>query len=281
VSLSGCAGCTTVGPGYAGIKVNMYGTDKGVSGFPLVTGIQFYNPITTRILEYPTFIQTAIWTKDANEGSPKNEELTFNTKEGMSVSTDISLSYSLVPDKVPSFYVKFRSDDLNTFTHGFLRNTARDAFNEVAVGYLADEINGPKKEEFLTAVRARVNKNVEDYGVKIEQFGVIGNLRLPEAVMTAINGKIKAIQDAIRVENEVRQATAEANKTVATAEGAAKARIAEAEGTAKSNTLINESLNDKLIEWKRLELQGQALNRWDGKMPQYNGGGALPFIQVK
>ena len=59
-SMIGC-GYKRVPPGYVGIKVDLYGKDKGVEGMPLVTGAFWYNPLTTSILEYPTFVQTAIW----------------------------------------------------------------------------------------------------------------------------------------------------------------------------------------------------------------------------
>ena len=126
--------------------------------FRSVTGMVWYNPITTTIKEYPTFVQTAVWTRDAHEGSANNEEISFNSKEGLVIFGDISLSYQLDMQKAPEFYVKFRSDDLNHFTHGFLRNIARDAFNEIASKYMVDELYGVKKEDFLREVRDRINK---------------------------------------------------------------------------------------------------------------------------
>ncbi len=261
--------CTRINPGHVGIQVNLYGQDRGVSSYPQVTGFVFYNPITTTIKEYPTFVQTAVWTHDPHEGSPANEEISFNSKEGLVIYGDISLSYQLESDKVPAFYVKFRSDDLNHFTHGFLRNIARDSFNEVASTYTVDELYGVKKEEFLHAVRDRINKEISTFGVRIEQFGFIGAPRLPDAVVAALNGKIKATQDAIRAENELRQAEAEAQK-----------RIAAAEGEAKSNEILTRSLSPSLLEWRRLELQQLSISKWNGVLPQYTGGGAVPFLQL-
>jgi hypothetical protein len=39
--------CTIISPGYAGVKVNQWGDDKGVASAPLVTGRVVYNPIST------------------------------------------------------------------------------------------------------------------------------------------------------------------------------------------------------------------------------------------
>lgn len=43
-----------VDAGCEGIKVNLYGSDKGVDDASLITGIVWYNPWTTTVYEYPT-----------------------------------------------------------------------------------------------------------------------------------------------------------------------------------------------------------------------------------
>jgi regulator of protease activity HflC (stomatin/prohibitin superfamily) len=284
-------GCTRIEPGYVGIKVNLSGSDKGVQDLPLVNGWVFYNPMGTSILEYPTFVQTAQWTKDPNEGSPNNEEITFNSKENLVISADISLSYSVAREKVPAFYVKYRSDDLMNFTHGFMRNVSRDAFNEVGGRYAVEDLLGPKKELFLNEVKDRVNKHMAAVGVVLDQFGFIGAPRPPENVIKAINAKIAATQAAIQSENELRQAEAEAKKTIARAEGEAKSQVARAEGSAKSkvalaegeakaNQLLAQSVTPSLLEWRRLAIQEQAVTRWDGKRPTVEGVGSGMILQV-
>lgn len=265
------SGCQRVEPGNVGIRVNMYGSEKGVDDYPVVTGITLYNPLTTSIFEYPTFVQTALWSR---EGSTGNEEMSFASKEGMVITSDVSLSYSLVAAKVPSFYVKFRSDNLTTFTHGFLRNVARDAFNEVAVKFPVEGLYGSSKEEFLNEVKVRVNNAVATYGVQIEQLGLVGAMRLPENVIGAINSKIKATQDAIRAENELRQTEAEAAKVVAAAEGEAKALQVRAEAQANANKKLAESMTPALLTKLYYE-------RWDGKLPtMMSGDNGNLLIQV-
>lgn len=274
-------GCTRIPPGYVGIKVDNFGTQRGVQDFTIKTGVVAYLPFATSVFEYPTYTRTAIWTRSAHEGKKGvNEEISFNSKEGLIFTADISLSYSLIPEKVPAFYVKFRSDDLDHFTHGFLRNVARDAFNEVAVQYTAEEVYGDKKETILKAVRQRINDEVGQYGVHLEQFGFTEAPRPPEQVAAAINAKIKAIQVAIQVENEVRQARAQALKDVAKADGEGRAKIAVAEGEAKANAILAQSLSPTLIEWRRLALTEQAINKWDGKRPQVEGTSAGLLLNV-
>jgi regulator of protease activity HflC (stomatin/prohibitin superfamily) len=272
----GCA--ERIDPGHVGIVVNYYGTDKGVDSFPAVTGMNWYNPITTDIFEYPTYVQTTQWTREDTSTSPGNEEVIFNDKDGLSIGVDMSLSYQLIPDKVPAFYVKFRTQNLDAFTHGFMRNIARDAFNELGVLYTAEEIYGAKKEEFLAKVRDRINKQVNDYGVDVAQFGVVGAMRLPENVVQALNNKIQATQDAQRVENELRKAQAEAQKAIAQAQGEAQSQIVRAEGTAKANNIIASSISATLVEWRRIEVQEKTLWRWNGQMPGTVVNGSVPYI---
>jgi regulator of protease activity HflC (stomatin/prohibitin superfamily) len=252
-----------IDPGYVGIEVNYYGSQKGVQDFPVRTGMAFFNPVTTAIMRYPSFVQTAVWTRSLTEGRAANEEITFNSKEGMVISGDISLSYQLNPEKVPSFYVKFRTDDLETFTHGFLRNIARDAFNEVGSTLGVQEIYGDKKEVLLTRVRDRINQEVSPYGVVIQQFGFIGAPRLPEGVVAALNAKITATQDAIRAENELRKTKAEADKAVAKAKGESDANIA-----------LAASITPNLIRWREMDLTARAIEKWDGRRPTVEGNSA-------
>jgi regulator of protease activity HflC (stomatin/prohibitin superfamily) len=283
--------CARVGPGYAGIKVNQWGSDKGVESYPLVTGTVVYNPFSTDVILYPTFVQTATWTA-GSEDKYGDEAVVINSREGLVISCDISLSYQLAKEKVPAFYSQFRVD-ADGFTHGFLRNVARDAFNETSVQYTVEQIYGEKKEELLVKVKERINAQVLPFGVQIQQFGVLGAMRLPQNVVTALNAKIEAIQHASRVQNEVVQTKAEAEKAVAAAEGRARAQIAtsqgeaearilEAKGRAEANRVLQQSITAQLLQWRALEIQAQAQEKWNGQLPQtiMGGQGAVPFINV-
>jgi regulator of protease activity HflC (stomatin/prohibitin superfamily) len=269
ISASWMSGCTRIAPGYVGIKVNMAGDNRGVNEIPLQTGWVFYNVLTQKVFEYPTFVQTAIWTRSRDEGSPLNEEVTFNTREGLIMTGDLSFSYSLVQERVPWFYVKFRSDDLNRFTHGFLRNVARDVFNEAGSRYAVEEIYGPKKAEFLKEVRKQIQDQVRDIGVTLEQFGFIGAPRPPDNVIDALNSKVAATQNAMRAENELRQAEAEAKKA-----------IAKARGEAESNRILARSITPQLVQWRQLQITEQAIARWNGARPMVEGQGSGLLLQV-
>jgi regulator of protease activity HflC (stomatin/prohibitin superfamily) len=273
LSMAWFTGCTNINPGNVGIEISKVGSSRGVQDVTLKTGTVFYNPLITEIVEYPTFMQTVKWTKSPDEGKSTDESLTFTTQDSMVINADVSLSYQLNYDKVPAFYVKFRADEIEKFTDGFMRNVARDAFNEVAGKYSVEQVmgdNGP----ILLAVRAKMKEQLEQYGIVIDQLGFIGAPRPPEAVTAAINMKVQAQQIALQKQNEVAQAQADAKKNEAYAEGDAKANIIRATADAQANQLRSQSLTPALVEWT-------AIQKWDGKRPQVEGAGAGLLINVK
>ena len=259
--LVGCPGCSRIEPGHVGVKVTYGGADKGVSDFPAVTGWVFYAPFFQTVFQYPTFIQVATWTRAEGTGRKgHNDEITFNSKEGMVISGDVSLAYQIMADKVPWFYVQTRSDDLEIFTHGLLRNIAMDEFTRVGASYSIDDLYGPKKEEFIKEVQKRVQTHIDPFGAKLFQFGFIGDLRLPPEVKQSLNLKIQATQNAIRAENQVREEKAKA-----------QIAIAKAEGEAKSNLLVASSLTPQMLEWRKLQIAEWTVGRWNGVRPIYEG----------
>jgi regulator of protease activity HflC (stomatin/prohibitin superfamily) len=270
---------TRIGAGYVGVEVNLAGSQRGTQDIPVRTGWVFYSPLKTQIIEFPTFVQTVKWSADVNEGHPINEELAFNSKEGQEVRTDVSLSYAIDSVKVPEFYVKYRTDDLDRFTHGILKDIVRNSLNEVASTYTLEDIYGENKARFLRESRERIQAQLAPVGVQIQQFGFIGKPRFTAAIEQAITQKTQAITEAERARNQLAVTQAEMAKSVAEAEGEAKSQVARAQGEATSliarargeaeaNRLRQASITPQLLEWKRLENQRALVDRWNGSVPQ-------------
>lgn len=272
--------CTTrIGPGMVGIEVDQSGTQRGVQDVTLKTGRVWYNPYSTSIIEYPTYMQSVTWTADTKEGNPANEEITFNTKDSMTVRGDFNLSYTLLAEKVPAFYIKFRNDDLAAFNNGFLHSVARTCINDTAGSYTIDQImgdNGP----WLKESQLCLDQKLDLYGVKIEQFGIIGSPRPPETVIQSINMKVQATQVALQKQNEVAQAEADAKSKVAVANGDAASQIARAKGEAESNRIKSSSIDDKLIQWYKLTNDHDLIWRWNGQRPNVEAGNSGVLLQL-
>jgi regulator of protease activity HflC (stomatin/prohibitin superfamily) len=271
------ASVTRIGAGYVGVEVVLSGSQRGASEIPIRTGWVFYSPIRSQIIEFPTFVQTVKWTANLNEGRSQNEEMSYNSKEGMEIYSDVSLSYAIEPRRVPDFYVKYRVSDLDTFTHGILRDIVRNSLNEVASTYNVEQIYGEQKAEFLNKVQALIQSKMDPVGVGIQQFGFIGAPRVPAVIAAAITNKAQAIQAAEQARNELQKTQAEAAKTVAQAEGEAKAAVTRAQGESEANRIRQTSLTPQLLELRKIENQKSLIERWNGALPtvQTGSGGLL------
>lgn len=269
---------TRIEAGYTGIEVNLAGSQRGASEIPIRTGWVFYSPITTQVIEFPTFVQTVKWTRDVSEGHPINEEMGFNSKDGMEIFANVSLSYAIDPKHVPDFYVKYRVNDLELFTHGILRDIVRNSLNEVASTYVVEDIYGEKKAEFLGKVEQQIQEKVNNVGVGVQQFGFIGAPRVPTVIATAITAKAQAIQEAERAKNELATTQAEAAKKIAEAEGDAKSTVMRAQGEADANRIRQSSLTTQLLELRRLENQRAYIDKWNGQLPSVQTGQNTGFL---
>lgn len=259
---------TRIGAGQVGVEVNLAGSQRGPAEIPVRTGWVFYSPLKTQIIDFPTYVQTVKWTRDLNEGHPLNEELVFNSKEGQEVRADVSLSYAIDALKVPEFYVKYRVNDLEKFTHGILKDIVRNSLNEVASTYTLEDIYGENKAKFLRETREHIQEQVSPVGVGIQQFGFIGKPRFTEAIERAITQKTQAITEAESARNQLAVTQAEVAKMVAQAEGEAKSQIERARGEAEANRLRNSSLTPQLLELKRLENERARIEKWNGDVPR-------------
>ncbi len=266
--------------GFVGIEVNLAGSQRGASEIPVRTGWVFYSPLTTQIIEFPTYVQTVKWTRDLNEGNPSNEEMGFNSKEGMEIAADVSLSYAIEANRVPDFYVKYRLSDLNHFTHGILRDIVRNSLNEVASTYTVEDIYGEKKTQFLEQVEQQIQAKVSNVGVGVQQFGFIGAPRVPPMIAQAITSKAQAIQVSERAKNELATTQAEAAKKIAEADGEAKSAVTRAQGEADANRIRQSSLTPQLLELRKLENQRALIDRWNGQLPTVESGQGNLLLQL-
>src|ERR1700721_937658 len=83
---------TRIEAGHVGVEINLAGKQRGASEIPVRTGWVVYSPLSTQIIEFPTFVQTGKWTRDTAEGHPINEKMGFNSKEGMEFRVAVHFS---------------------------------------------------------------------------------------------------------------------------------------------------------------------------------------------
>ncbi len=259
---------TYVNPGHVGIVIHR--TGGGVDAKPLGPGLHFRNPLLTAIEEYPTFMQTLVLTRGSTEGSSGNDELNVNSQEGQPLSLDVAMSFELDPSRVPQLYQTFRTD-IATIQHGYIKQTIRQALQEVVGQEEIAAIIGPKKAEAVNRAQGLLSQRLAPYGIVVKQF-TINELRAPETVIQAINAKNVMQQQALTAQNELQKNTFQAQGDSIKAAGRAKAILTEAEAQAKANELLARSVTPTLVQYEMMK-------RWNGQMPQVSGG-ATPLIQL-
>jgi regulator of protease activity HflC (stomatin/prohibitin superfamily) len=240
--------CENIDSGNIGIKVNKFGTGRGVSGVTECTGTVFYNPITTTIFEFPINIRHKEYT---DEGS-----FVVNSKDGSEFHVSPIVNYRINPDKATQIFAKYRKD-LDGIENGFLKTAVTEAFRIVTNGYTADQLIS-SREAFDNKVKSVLRKQLEPEGFVLDQFTT--NLEYPTSFKNAINAKNNAVQKALMAENRVKQAEAEAKIKVATAEGDAQATLTRAKAEAEANALKQRTLTPLLI-------QQQWIEKWRGNVP--------------
>lgn len=246
--------------GYVGVKVHLLGTNKGVDNEVLGVG-RYWIGINEDLFKFPTFQQNKTWTKSVTEDSPVDESFSFQTAEGMIVNTDVGISYSIDPTKVSLLFQKFRKGP-DEITNVVLRNMVRDALNNAGGTDSVYTVMGPGKQKLLAEVQRIVQEQCTPFGIRDVRLYSVSDMRPPKEVTDAISAKITATQKAQQAENELQRAKAEAAKAVA-----------EAEGQARANELKQRTLTPELIRY-------EAVQKWDGKLPQVTSGGT-PFINLK
>jgi regulator of protease activity HflC (stomatin/prohibitin superfamily) len=241
--------CERIDAGHVGVKVNLYGSGKGVDDVTECTGMVFYNPISTKIYEFPTFIQHKEY-RDENS-------FVVNSKDGSEFQVSPIMNYSVQREKVPAIFAKYRRS-LPEIEEGFLKTAVYDAFRLATNKYTADELIS-NRAVFEVEVRRLLESQLLKEGFVINQF--TSNLVYPETFKKSIEAKNNAVQSALRAENEVKTAEAQAKIKIATANGNAQAMLTAAKAEAEANSLKQKTITPMLLqlEW---------INKWNGKLPE-------------
>lgn len=245
--------CEVIDAGHVGVKVNMYGSGKGVGDVAECTGWVFYNPFTTKIYEFPTFIQH----KEYKKTEDVDNSFIVNSRDGSEFSVSPIMNYSVQREKVPAIFAKYRRP-LPEIEEGFLKTAVYDAFRLATNKYTADELIS-NRAVFEVEVRRLLESQLLKEGFVINQF--TSNLIYPETFKRSIEAKNNAVQSALRAENEVKTAEAQAKIKIATANGNAQAMLTRAKAEAEANILKQKTLTPMLVQQMWIE-------KWNGRLPE-------------
>lgn len=239
-SMSSCR--EKIDGGYEGIKVNLYGSDKGVDDVSLVTGAVWYNPWTTAIYEYPTFVQTVDY-----------KPFTINAQDGSEFTVDPTVSLKIIDGKSPQIFKKYRKeldDIINSTVYNYVKDAYRVQLNSFSTDYIISHRDSIEKATERYLAKVLLNEG-------FELGPVSSGLKYPQSIVEAVNAKNKAVQEAQRVSNELAVVKAEAEKV-----------LVKAKAEKEANELRTQALTPQVLEQMWIE-------KWDGKLPVY---GQVPTI---
>ncbi|MCR5325288.1 MAG: prohibitin family protein [Bacteroidales bacterium] len=236
-----------------GIKFKKFSlTDQGQLIATEVTGLIFYNPITTRVFTYPVFIQRVDY-----------QPFTVTTKDAAEFTMDPMLAYQLERDKASYVFNKYRRD-LREIENGYMRTCIYDAYRISANNYTSDELMA-NRAKFEQEVRQMLIHSLGSEGFNVQEF--TSRITPPKSLSAAIEAKNQAIQEALKAENLVKQAEANAQIAIAKAKGEAEATKVKADAEAYYNRTISASLSTLIVQEDWIE-------KWDGKLPEVMSQGS-------
>ena len=277
-------GCAKVDQGYEAAKINTFGSDKGAIEV-LGPGRHFYNPIKYDLVQSPTFFQEYIWTADSEEGSKRDESISFQSSNSLKFTANVGAKITLKPGMSGELYAKYHKNMEQIIVSNF-RNTLRDAFNRKASERNAEAIYGSGKTKFVKDVEKDIRETWDEF-LNVERIYLIGSLDPPAQLVAAINAKIQATQKAMQRQNEVAAEKAQADKVIEAARGEAESKKLNTDAAAYDITqqAIAKATAIKLVQ-KQLDkspayIEYIKASAWDGKLPTFMGGSSpLPMINI-
>jgi regulator of protease activity HflC (stomatin/prohibitin superfamily) len=213
--------CTVIREGEVGVKRKLGKYDDNV----YTSGLQGYFPAI------------AAFEKVSTQTNNIEVAIIIPSKEGLSIRSEISILYSVIPEKAP--------DILRTIGVNFERNVIlpvfRSAVSDVTSRFYAKDMHSGERGTIEKAIKIQMMENLEGRGILIEAV-LMKSIQLPASLATAIEAKLSAEQEAQRMEFVLQGERREAERK----------RI-EAEGVRDAQLIIAEGLNPMILNFKAIE----------------------------
>jgi regulator of protease activity HflC (stomatin/prohibitin superfamily) len=272
----------SIRPGYVGIVFDK--ANHNVTTGALDPGWAFINPFTEAIQEYPITIQTYPMVQNSVEGPVRGDDsIKIQSDEGQQINLDVVVQYQVEKDQASQLYVDWGGAPIEVVEDGVVRQYTRSEVPVVCAQYGWEDITSTKRGEIVDQITTVLKGEFEKRHLNLVSFG-IREVHLPDALQDALNQKMTAQQASeqqkyslaqaqVKADQDVAQATGQANAVKAQAEGDAQAILTKAKAQAAANDLLAKSITPILIQWQQIE-------KWDGRLPLFTGGGTVPLLDV-
>ena len=181
------------------------------------------------------------------------------TRDVQTSEVEYTINYDLVRENVSRLMKNVGDDYHNRIVVPFIRSAMKQSFGNFAATEIVENRDAVRRE-----IEASLRKTLDSNYFMNIQFQLV-NIDFDDDFENAIKEKQVAEQNALKAKNVTIQVEEQAKQTKIKAEADAEAmRI-------KANALER---NPKLVNY-------EAVQKWDGKMPQYMLGNSVPLIDLK
>ena len=198
--------------GQIGVK-SMFGK---VQDDVITSGLTFVNPfVEVSKIDIKTQNYTMSGVKD--EGDKVGDDAIHAlTADGLEVVMDLTVLYRVLAKDAPSI---IRETGLD-FKDKIVRPITRTKIRDNAVYYTAVDLYSTKRDEFQVRIFKTIEEDFKKRGLVLEQL-LVRNITLPATVKASIEEKIKAEQDAQKMEFVLQKEKQEAERKRVEAQGIA------------------------------------------------------------
>jgi prohibitin 1 len=212
--------CAVIRPGEVGVKQKLGKLSDEIA----TEGTLFFNPFTSKV------VKTSIQTNDLELS------LSLPSKEGLSITSQISILYRLDKDKVTSV---IRTLGLNY--ESIIANVFRSASADVCSKFFAKDMHSGMRADIELSIKNKMGETLNAQGILIESV-LMKSIQLPEGLAGSIERKLQAEQEAMRMEFVLQQQKLEVERI-----------IIEAKGTRDAQKIIAEGLTPEIIKIRSIE----------------------------
>lgn len=236
-----------IGPGERGVVLNM----GAVSDTILTEGLNFRLPIYQTVKHVDVKIAKIQASCDSV------------SKDLQDTKSAIVLNFHPRVDKVNKLYQEIGPQ----FRERIVDPAIQEIVKATTARYTAVELI-QKREEVRNIMKAMLSERLKERHLVVDDLAIV-NFNFSEEFTKAIEAKQTAEQLALKALRDLERVKIEAEQ-----------RIAQAKAEAEALRLQKQNISAELIELRQIEASVLAINKWDGRLPAYVGGGPIPFINL-
>ena len=251
--------------------VGVVRTLGAVQPMPLSEGFHFKKPFIDKIEQVDVRL-----TKAQSKSAAASKDL-------QTVETQVTVQYSLMAPAAPETFQKIGNREVVAAT--VIEPAIQESVKAITAQYTAEQLVTKRAE-----VKLQIQEAIDNFiDVTLKDKSVPAALKISNVAITDFefsNEFNKAIELKVKAEQEALQARNEKTKRVTQAEAAyqeqklaadAAAYDIEVRSKAKADAIAREA---KALKDNPALIQLRLSEKWDGTLPKFTGGEAVPFIDI-